>query len=155
DPEAYPTLTDEQIAALLAAQPGDITFEGGTFNEATGEFEGHITAIIIGRTLVVGVDVGDVDGNGGLTVDAGDDAFIVSPYRSLRLDSVTAPGDIRIQVRGDLLGADHGLPVVNGGADGLLLEAAGGRIGSAGQLFYVNLDNAPFVTARAAHGIHL
>src|SRR5690606_36687350 len=65
------------------------------------------------------------------------------------------PGDVRIQVRGDLVGADHGEPVVVGGAAGLLLEAAGGRIGSADHAFYVNLDDAPFVTARAAEGIYL
>ncbi|MCH8506902.1 MAG: hypothetical protein LAT50_21705, partial [Ectothiorhodospiraceae bacterium] len=50
DPDAYPALTEREIAALLAAQPGDITFEGGTFNAETGEFEGNITAIIINRT---------------------------------------------------------------------------------------------------------
>lgn len=155
DPDAYPDLTADQIAALLAAQPGDISFEGGTFNPVTGEFEGDITAIIIGRTLVVGVDAGGPDGAGGLTLGSGGNAFIVSPFQSLRLNDVTAPGDVRIQVRGDIVAADHGLPVITGAAAGLLLEAEGGSIGSADRAIYVNLDDAPFVTARAAEGIYL
>ncbi len=153
DPGAYPSLTEQQIAALLAAQPGDITFEGGTFNAETGEFEGNITAIIINRTLVIGVNVGDEDA-GGLTVDAGENAFIVSPFQQLRLDGINAPGDVRIQARGDIVAADHGQPVITGAAGGLLLEAEGGSIGSADRAIYVNLD-APLITARAAEGIYL
>ncbi|MCH8499165.1 MAG: leukotoxin LktA family filamentous adhesin [Marinobacter sp.] len=155
DADSFPDLTDAQLAALLAAQPGDIRYVGGTFNTVTGEFEGNITAIIINRTLVIGVNAGGDDGlQGALNLATGGNAFIVSPLQTLTLDQVNAPGDVRIQVRGDLLAADHGQPVILGAADGLLLEAEGGTIGSADRPLLVNLEGGR-VTARAANGLYL
>ena len=107
------TLTTAQKAALAAAERGDASVAGNT--------------ITILQPRAVNVAVGDGDLNA--TAAAGN-AFIGSE-QDLRINQISATGDIRIKAAGSLVNATvAGAGVVNVTGGNMILESANGGIGS-------------------------
>lgn len=108
-------LTVEQKAALAAAERGDAVLAGNI--------------ITITRPRPVNVAVG----SGALTATTATGDLLIGSEQDLRLDQVSAPGDVRIKTAGALInGAAAGTTNVSG--RNVILEAANGGIG------VVNLD---------------
>ena len=103
-------LTVEQKAALAAAERGDAVLAGNI--------------ITITRPRPVNVAVG----SGALTATTATGDLLIGSEQDLRLDQVSAPGDVRIKTAGALInGAAAGTTNVSG--RNVILEAANGGIG--------------------------
>lgn len=132
-------ITIEQKAVLAAAERGDATVSGNTIS------------IVQPRSVNVAV------GTGALTAMANGDAVIGSE-QDLRIDQVSASGDIRIKAGGSLVNASNLAGAANVVGNNLILEAANGGIGSLPD--YEGNVNSPFrvditgaLTGRAANDI--
>jgi filamentous hemagglutinin family protein len=126
---------DASKAALAAAERGDATVVG------------DIIRVIQPRPVNVTI------GAGVLNATATNGFALIGSEQNLRLDAVTATGDIRIKTAGSVLNAASAVNTVNVVGGNIILEAGTGAIGSSA----ASLRIAPFgssgVTARAAKGI--
>ena len=130
------TLTLEEKAALaLATAPGDArlfgTVNGVAANWALGQQPGDaiITRVVVGRTSPLFVAV-----TGALNVTATQHVFIQSSATDLRIDKVTAGGEVRLTAPGSLFGLDTGVANVVTPGDLRLQGGSGNVAGATGEL---------------------
>ena len=124
---------DASKAALAAAERGDATVSG------------NVISVLQPRPVNVTI------GTGALNANAENGFALIGSEQDLRLNTVTATGDIRIKTAGSVLNAASAINTVNVVGGNMILEAGNGAIGSSA----VPLRIAPVggVTARAANGI--
>ncbi|MCA1971679.1 MAG: hypothetical protein LDL44_02485 [Caenispirillum sp.] len=106
-------LTPAQKAALAAAERGDASLD-----------ENGIITIAQPRPVNVSV------GNGALKADAAWGYALIGSEENLRIDQVSAMGDIRIKTAGSLVNAASVADAANVVGGQIILEAANGGIGS-------------------------
>jgi hypothetical protein len=137
-------LTQEQKAALAAAERGDATRNG------------QLISIIKPRSVNVSV------GSGVLNAVAGNGLAFIGSEQDLRLDQISATGDIRIKTAGSLINGSAITGTANVIGNNLILEAGNGGIGAipdgSGAVYsplWITLLNGGGVTARSANDMWL
>ncbi|MDX2182860.1 MAG: leukotoxin LktA family filamentous adhesin [Gemmatimonadaceae bacterium] len=129
-------LTDEQRIALAAAEADDVAVD--TVSE---------TVTVLRREDV------DVAANGQLLVEGRDHVYL-GGEQDLNIKSVTSDGQVRIKgAEGIFDVSTDAAPTVRAG--GLIVEAAHGDIGAAGDPLRIALANGTTLTARAGGSIFL
>ena len=111
-PAGLAALTTEQKAALGAAERGDATVAG------------NIVTITQPRPVNV------TTGTGALNATAGTGLAFIGSEQDLRIDRVSAAGEIRIKTAGSLVDAASTAGAANVVGGNMILEAANGGIGS-------------------------
>ncbi|MBU0750688.1 MAG: hypothetical protein KJ787_00105 [Gammaproteobacteria bacterium] len=106
------TLTTAQKAALAAAERGDATLAGDI--------------ITINQPRPVNVTIG----SGALNATAATGLAFIGSEQDLRIDRISAAGDIRIKTAGSLVSAGSVAGAANVIGGSMILEAANGGIGS-------------------------
>lgn len=109
--QGFSALTPAQKAALAAAERGDAVLAGNQ--------------ILITRPRPVNVLVGA----GALFASAGTGDVLIGSEQDLRVDQVSAPGDVRIKTAGALINAAASGSTTNVSGRNVILEAANGGIG--------------------------
>lgn len=177
--------TEEERAALVTAQPGDVRLIGevvlvdgqvmdlGDFLRLLGTGgPGGLTLEDLDTVDFDGIEIEQVRYAGVIATeggqshhaadDLGGDIFLGVPGTSIALERLWGGGDIRVRVGGGIeahddptRGDDPEDAIIRGGAAGVLLEAAGGGIGAEGLPLTTALDPRALITARAVGSVHL
>lgn len=177
--------TDEQRAALVTAQPGDVRLIGEVVLVdgqvmALGDFlrllgtggPGGLTLEDLDQVDFEAIEIeqvryaGVISTEGGQSHQAADDLrgdiYLGVPGTSIVLERLWGGGDIRVRVGGGIETHDDAAPgaepedaIIRGGAAGVLLEAAGGGIGADGRPLTTALDPRALITARAVDSVYL
>jgi hypothetical protein len=134
-------LTQAQKAALAAAERGDASDDGVS-----------TIRVLQPRPVNVEVDLADL---GSLYASAADGKAYLGSEQDLRIERVTATGDIRIKTAGALLGVEAPAAGAHVSGVNVILESATGGIGDAGQPFLVDQPEGATLVARAAADIHI
>ncbi|WP_374319346.1 leukotoxin LktA family filamentous adhesin [Aquabacterium sp.] len=132
------SLTTAQKAALAAAERGDVTLNG------------NILTIAQPRPVNV-----TTTGTGVLNATATNGYVLIGSEEDLRIEQVSATGEIRIKTAGALINGASSSSTVNVQGTNTILEAANGGIGSEEAPLLVNTTDGARVVARAADDIWL
>ena len=144
-------LNDELKAMLVSAEPGDVSFYDADGNQVDPAGAGVTVAYLkinAPRHIVL-------RGGGKLTVNAGGSIYLYSD-QDMQLNTVSADngGAVRIKsAKGIFNVADSTAVNIRGGD--ILLEAAGGSLGTAGKPLIIQQRSGDSLSARSGYDIYL
>ncbi|MBL4827019.1 MAG: hypothetical protein JKY66_04785, partial [Spongiibacteraceae bacterium] len=134
-----------------------IVIDAFTFQLASTEanaLAGTVDVDIISHETRVGSKE-DIDISASGTITATSDTYIyLGSEQAFNIDTINAGGAVQIKV-GDVITDASSAELANITATELLLEAAGGSIGSSGDLLDITLTSNGRLTARAEESIHI
>ena len=131
-------LTTAQKAALAAAERGDVTLNGSVLS--------------IAQPRPVNVTT---TGTGVLNASAANGYVLIGSEEDLRIDHVSATGEVRIKTAGALINGASSGTTANVQGTNTILEAANGGLGTEDAPLLVNTTDGSRVVARAAEDIWL